>query len=360
MNIELSQIKVKDLFDAYKNNDEEGVSAYGGLLDIRPPYQREFVYKDKQRDAVINTLRKDFPLNIMYWVKKTDGTFEVLDGQQRTISICSYLNNDYSIDFQFFHNLTEDEQNQILDYELSIYICEGTEREKLDWFRTVNISGEKLTEQELLNAVYAGAWLSDAKRYFSKSGAPAVDISEGYVKGNSLRQDYLEKALRWISNNNIEGYMSQHQHDRNANDLWLYFTRVMQWVHILFPVPQKEMQSVDWGFIYNNFNANSYDADDLREAITTLMLDEEVQRKSGVFYYLFDNDERHLSLRQFPERIKREVYTRQDGICVHCKEVFSYNEMEADHITPWSQGGKTTHDNCQILCRTCNRQKSNS
>lgn len=360
MIIELNHISIRELVEGYENKEDEGVVGYSGALDIRPPYQREFVYKDKQRDAVIDTVTKNFPLNVLYWVKKADGTFEVLDGQQRTISICSYVNNEYSINYRFFHNLTEDEQNSILNYELSVYVCEGTEREKLDWFRTVNISGEKLTEQELRNAVYAGIWLTDAKRYFSKTAAPAVVTSANYVKGNSLRQDYLEKALRWISNNNIEEYMAQHQHDRNANELWLYFRRVMEWVKVLFPDAQKEMQGVEWGPIYNLYHDNDYDAQELRATINDLMLDEEVQRKSGVFYYLFDNDERHLNLRQFPERIKREVYTRQDGICVHCKEEFSYNEMEADHITPWSQGGKTTHDNCQILCRTCNRQKSNS
>lgn len=358
MDIELNMISVRDLVNGYFDNGEEGVVAYGGRLDVRPPYQREFVYKDKQRDSVLDTVQKGFPLNIMYWVKTGDDTYEILDGQQRTISICSYINGDFSINHQFFHNLTDDKKEQILDYELTIYICEGTDSEKLDWFKTVNIAGEKLTDQELRNSVYVGSWLSNAKRYFSRSNAPAVDMSDGYMSGSPLRQDYLEQVLKWISDDNIEEYMATHQHDINANEMWLYFRAVMDWVKVLFPKQRREMKSVEWGFLYNQYKDNSYDSDELEELVSNLMMDDEVKKKSGIYYYVFDKDERNLNLRSFTKAMKREVYERQNGICANCKEEFAFGQTEADHITPWHDGGKTVVENCQILCRDCNRRKS--
>ena len=176
MQIELREISVREVVDGYINNAEDGVVGYCGKLNIRPKYQREFVYRDKQRDSVIETVRKNFPLNVMYWVKNSDDTYEVLDGQQRTISICEYVAGNFSLDFQYFHNLTDTEREQILDYKLMVYFCEGNDREKLDWFKTINIAGEKLTDQELRNAIYTGTWLTDAKRYFSRSGCPAYGI----------------------------------------------------------------------------------------------------------------------------------------------------------------------------------------
>ena len=190
MDITLKNIKISDLADGYVDNLEEGIFGYGGKLDIRPPYQREFVYKDKQRDAVINTIRKNFPLNVMYWAVRNDDNYEIIDGQQRTISICQYVNGDFSYEDMYFHNLQKDEQEQILNYELTVYLCKGTDSEKLDWFETINIAGERLTDQELRNAVYHGSWVSDAKRYFSKSGCPAFQIGSDYLNGSAIRQDY--------------------------------------------------------------------------------------------------------------------------------------------------------------------------
>lgn len=224
MKIELKQIKIKDIVNGYQNNDEDNsVIGFGGKLNIRPKYQREFVYKDKQRDEVINTVRHNFPLNVMYWCKNDDGSFEVLDGQQRTISICEYLSGAFSFDGMYFHNLTNTEQEQILNYELMIYVCEGNDREKLDWFKIINIAGEKLTDQELRNAVFTGEWLTDAKKYFSKNGCATYKIGEKYLNGSPIRQDYLETAIRWISDGKIEEYMATHQLEPNANELWLYF-----------------------------------------------------------------------------------------------------------------------------------------
>lgn len=187
MDIELKEITTRELSDGFQDNNENGVVGFGGNLDIRPPYQREFIYKDKQRDAVINTITKNFPLNVMCWAVNENGTFKVIDGQQRTISICQYINGDFAYQNRYFHNLKNDEKEQILNYKLMVYVCSGTESEKLEWFKTINIAGEKLTEQELRNAVYTGSWVSDAKRYFSKNGCVAFNIGSDYLTGSAIR-----------------------------------------------------------------------------------------------------------------------------------------------------------------------------
>ena len=362
MKIELHKIKVKDVFEGYKDSEEEGIVGYGGKLDIRPKYQREFVYKEKQRNAVIDTIRKDFPLNVMYWAKKEekegDLEYEILDGQQRTISFCQYLEGDFSIDNKYFHSLTADERAQIEDYDLYIYICEGTESERLEWFKTINIAGEKLTDQELRNAVYSGPWLTDAKRHFSKTSCPAYGLAEKYMSGSTIRQDYLEAALKWISEGSIEEYMSKHQKDDNASELWQYFQTTIAWVQMLFPNYRKEMKGIEWGRLYNKFHNQQYDAQKLETSISRLMQDEDVTNKRGIYEYMLSGDERYLSIRAFTDNMKREAYEKQGGICPVCGNQFEINEMEADHITPWSQGGRTIAENCQMLCRDDNRRKS--
>ena len=363
MKIELQKIKIKDVFDGYKDSNEEGVVGYGGKLDIRPKFQREFVYKDAQRNAVIDTIRKEFPLNVMYWsvVKNDDGSlkgYEILDGQQRTISFCQYMHGDFSIDNKYFHSLTNDERTQIENYDLYIYICDGTDSEKLEWFKTINIAGEKLTDQELRNAVYAGPWLTDAKRHFSKSNCAAYGLAEKYMNGSPIRQDYLQSALKWISGSSIEEYMSKHQFNENASELWQYFQTVIAWVQMLFPNYRKEMKGLEWGEFYNKYHENSYDAQKMEEQIVELMQDEDITNKRGIYEYLLCGDERYLSIRAFTDNMKREAYERQQGVCPNCGQHFEINEMEADHITPWSQGGTTTPENCQMLCRDCNRRKS--
>lgn len=362
MKIELTKIKVSELFDGFVDNNEEGVRGFHGLLNIRPPYQREFVYKDKQRDAVIDTINKGFPLNTMYWVKNEDGTYELLDGQQRTLSICQYLNGDYSIKSKAFHNLYPSEREKILNYELMVYVCEGDELERLDWFRTINIAGEKLTDQELLNINYIGAWLADAKRKFSKTNCVAYKLGNKYVKGSPIRQEYLETALDWISEGNIADYMSDHQHDATATELWGYFQNVISWVEDMFPTYRKEMQSVNWGELYNKYHTNRYNPADLEAKVRELMANEEVTDKKGIYEYVLSNEDiaiaRKLSKRAFSERDKRTVYERQGGVCPICGEHHDFSEMEGDHITPWWRGGSTTIDNLQMLCKACNSGKS--
>jgi len=353
MKIELKKITVAELSNGYQDNAEAGVIGFGGKLDIRPPFQREFVYKDKQRDAVINTVTKDFPLNVMYWAVRDDGSFEVIDGQQRTISLCQYVDGDFSIDGLAFHNLPKDKKEQILKYPLMIYLCSGTDSEKLEWFRTINIAGEKLTDQELRNAVYSGSWVSDAKRYFSKSTRPK--IGDEYLSGVAIRQEYLETAIDWLSDGKIEDYMSKHQHDSNANELWLYFQSVINWVKVTFPKYRREMKGVQWGSLYNDFKNEKLNSKKLEEEIAKLMQDEEVTKKSGIYQYVLTRNEKHLSLRSFTDQQKREAYERQEGICPKCKKHFEIEKMDGDHILLWSKGGKTTAENCQMLCIPDNR-----
>ena len=356
MKIELKEITVGDLSKGYQDNAEAGVVGFGGKLDIRPPFQREFVYKDKQRDAVINTITRDFPLNVMYWAVRDDGTFEVIDGQQRTISLCQYVAGDFSINGLAFHNLTKDKQEQILKYPLMIYLCSGTDSEKLEWFRTINIAGEELTDQELRNAVYSGSWVSDAKRYFSKNSRPK--IGDDYLSGAAIRQEYLETAIEWISKGKIEDYMSKHQHDPNANELWLYFQAVINWVKATFPKYRKEMKAVPWGILYNDFKDKKLDSNKLETQIAKLMQDDDVTKKSGIYQYILTGNEKYLNIRSFTDNQKRETYERQKGICPKCKKHFEIEEMEGDHITPWHEGGKTVAENCQMLCKQDNRTKS--
>ncbi len=357
MKIEPKNISVRELFEGYKDNQEAGVVGFSGKLNIRPPYQREFVYKDKQREAVIETIIKGFPLNTMYWAV-TDEGFEVIDGQQRTISVSQYIDGVFSFKDRYFHNLQKDEQETILNYELTIYQCEGNDSEKLDWFRTINIAGEKLTEQELRNAVYAGSWTADAKRYFSKTQCAAWKIGEKYLKGSTIRQEYLETAISWINNGNIEGYMAEHQHDKNANPLWLYFQAVMNWVSATFPKYRKEMKGLEWGTLYNTHKNDELDPDTLEKEVSKLMADDEVTKKRGIYEYLLTRKEKFLNIRAFTDSQKRTLYEMQKGICPSCKDEFEILEMEADHITPWSQGGKTELSNGKMLCRECNRRKS--
>jgi hypothetical protein len=362
MKIELREITVKKLTEGYEDNAEQGVVGFSGKLDIRPPYQREFIYKDKQRNAVIDTVRKDFPLNVMYWAVRGDGGYEVIDGQQRTISLCQYVEGDFSIDGLAFHNLQDDQQEQILNYTLMVYFCEGTDSEKLEWFKTINIAGEKLTDQELRNAVYAGPWTADAKRYFSKTGCPAYGLASDYVKGSPIRQEYLEKAIDWqadaTSAGTIEEHMSKHQHDPDAVALWNYFRSVIDWVKAKFPKYRQEMKGVEWGPLYNEFGSKTLDAVKLEKQVAKLMADEDVERKAGIYPYVLNGDERHLNIRAFSHNMKREAYERQGGICVKCNKQFEFDEMEADHVKPWHEGGKTSADNCQMLCKDDNRRKS--
>ena len=368
MKIEHKSISIREIANNYFDDAENGVRGYNNLLNIRPAYQREFVYKDKQRDAVINTIFKGFPLNVMYWAKNEDGTFEVLDGQQRTISFCQFVSGVFSLNVNgnsmYFHSLTDFEQNKILDYCVDVYICEGNDKERLDWFRTINIAGEKLTDQELLNINYTGTWLTDAKNKFSKTNCIAYKIASKFVKGSPIRQEFLETALDWISDGKIADYMAEHCKDANANELWLYFNNVIEWVKTTFNTDKyyrKEMLGVNWGELYNKYHNNFYDSKELEKKVKELMENEEVTDKKGIYEYLLSGEDerlaKKLSKRTFSNTDKRIAYERQNGICPKCGEHHTFEEMDGDHIIPWWRGGKTTLDNLQMLCNKCNKGK---
>jgi 5-methylcytosine-specific restriction endonuclease McrA len=356
MTIDLHEITIKEIANGYVDNQVEGAYAYDKKLNIRPKYQREFVYKDKQRNDVIESIRKGFPLNVMYWVKNDD-IFEILDGQQRTISFCQYVHDEFSINDRPWHSLMPDEQEQILNYKCMIYICDGTDSEKLAWFKIINIAGEKLTNQEINNAVYTGPWFNDAKKYFSRPGCPAVNVSKDYVNGSAIRQEILETALAWISEGKITDYMQKHQMNDNAKELWDYFLHIIEWVKRIFPVYRKEMKGVPWGELYNKYAKKTFKKDELEERIKTLMMDDDVTKKSGIYSYLITGDEKYLSIRAFTDSQKRAAYEKQKGLCPKCKNHFEIDVMEGDHITPWAEGGKTLPDNLQMLCKDCNRRK---
>ena len=376
MKIELHEITVAEISKGFADNDEEGVVGYDGKLNIRPKYQREFVYDNEKRDAVIDTIMKGFPLNVMYWVKNEDGSFEVLDGQQRTLSFCKYVNNKFSIKSNKFQNLTEPAQKRILKYKVLVYFCEGDEDEKLAWFRIINIAGERLTEQELRNATYTGTWLTHAKSIFSKTNCAAYLLAKDYVNGSPIRQEILETALDWMGKSlhlgqesrepdaHIKDYMAIHQHDPNANELWTYFRNVIEWVKLTFIKYRKEMKGIHWGALYDEFRERTFDTAKLEERIAALMADDDVTNKKGVYPYVLMGKEKLLNIRAFTESQKRQAYERQGGVCPFCEQEhrekthYEFGEMEGDHITPWCEGGKTSVENLQMLCKEHNRLKS--
>ena len=379
MKIKMYEIPIRDIVAGYQEDNKGGVTGFYGNLNIRPPYQREFIYKDKQRNEVINTVLKGFPLNVMYWVWTEaseedqfpedieglkDGKFELLDGQQRTISICQYAAGDFSLNYKGYKNLTPREASNFMNYKLTIYVCIGEDKEKLDWFEIINIAGERLFPQELRNAIYSGPWVMAMKTWFSRPECPALDEGEKYLSGKAIRQDYVETVLKWISEKNnidIREYMRLHQHDTNARDEWLYFKKVIDWVKATFPNYRKEMKGVNWGHLYNKYEHMSYDPEKLEKRIVELYTDDDITNQSGIFEYLLsgEKDEKLLSIRAFDKRIRRYTYEVQNHKCKRCGKVFAIEQMEADHITPWSKGGKTIPDNCQMLCVGCNRTKSN-
>lgn len=371
------KIKVRDLVAGYSDESEVGgpVLGYYGKLNIRPAYQREFVYKKDRQVAVIETILDGCPLNNMYWARSQDGTYELVDGQQRTNSIALYVKKQaFSVKIdgkiKTFDNLSKELQDKIMNYELNVIIIEGTNDEKLKWFNKINIAGMELTPQELRNSIYTGLWLTDAKKFFSKSNCPAKRIVDGYwvLKEGWNRQKGLECALKWVADRDgypkecgVEEYMARHQFDDNANDLINYFIEVMNWVKKTFPFTYKEMLSIyefDWYKMYKYHHNEILDPNELNDEIKRLLADEDIMKKKGIWEYVLDHNEYHLNLRTFPEKIKLEVYREQGGICPITGKHYEYDEMEADHIIPWSKGGATIKENCQMIWKYANRTKS--
>jgi hypothetical protein len=388
MKIELKPITVREIVKDYKDSAEEGVVGYSARLNIRPAYQREFVYKNEQRNEVIRTIMRgypstEFPLNVMYWAKTDDDHFELIDGQQRTISLCQYANNEFSIVIdgmpQNFDNLSQEKKDYFLNYKLQVYICTGNADEKLEWFSIINLAGEPLTQQELLNANYTGTWLTSAKRYFMKSNSVAYGLGNKYVEieANQSRGKGLETAIRWVSGDNVKQYMADHQNEENANELWQYFRNVIEWAQATFIDYYREMKGINWGQLYNKYHGETFDSVKVSKDVKALHDDLYVDNKKGIFEYVLGGsiETKLLEVRVFDDRTKGIVYTAQTKAasrdsksnCPLCalgrdannSKIWDLSEMDADHVAAWSKGGATSIENCQMLCKTHNRAKGN-
>ena len=370
MRIKQLEVTIGEITKGYINNEEQGVRGYNGLLDIRPPYQREFIYNEAEQRAVINTVLNEYPLNVMYWVKRSDDAecpYEVMDGQQRTLSLCQYVAGKFAVDFKYFDNQPADDQKKILDYKLTVYVCEGKESEKLEWFKTINIAGKPLNEQEIRNAVYAGPFVSDAKHHFSKSNCGAYRLGKDLVNGSPIRQDFFKKALEWMADHETRngkpqsavGYMAVHQHDKNAIPLWTYFQNVLNWAISTFNIKKFKiiMKGVDWALFYDKYHEQPLDIKALEARISDLIGDDEIQKPNGIIPYVLTGDERYLDLRTFKDKVKKAIWEKQNHKCAICGKEFDFELMEGDHIKPWREGGRTDIKNCQMLCRQCNRSK---
>ena len=387
MEIKRVSIKIVDLCDGYKNDSEEdierGVYAYHGKLCVRPAFQRMFVYDKKQENAVIDTALKGFPLNIMYWVDNGDGTYDCLDGQQRTISLCNFVDGISSFQAPwlkdnariYIHTLKRidpDLYAKFMNYELEVYICRGTKAEQMEWFKTINIAGEELYPQELRNASYVSRWLTDAKRYFSKANAsstakcPAERLGGQYTNKNANRQEILEQVISWRIGSkedvDICNYMEAHINDKDASDLWNYFNNVINWITTVFyETYDKGMATVNWGKLYNDYHTEDFDADEISEKFNELMMYKATKELdisvAKICEYCITRDETLLKHREFNEAQKTTMYNQQRGICPDCGKHYLKEEMHAHHIVPWYNGGVTELANGVMLCEECHRQR---
>ena len=387
MEIKRVSIKIVDLCDGYKNDSEEdierGVYAYHGKLCVRPAFQRMFVYDKKQENAVIDTALKGFPLNIMYWVDNGDGTYDCLDGQQRTISLCNFVDGISSFQAPwlkdnariYIHTLKRidpDLYAKFMNYELEVYICRGTKAEQMEWFKTINIAGEELYPQELRNASYVSRWLTDAKRYFSKANAsstakcPAERLGGQYTNKNANRQEILEQVISWRIGSkedvDICNYMEAHINDKDASDLWNYFNNVINWITTVFyETYDKGMATVNWGKLYNDCHTEDFDADEISEKFNELMMYKATKELdisvAKICEYCITRDETLLKHREFNEAQKTTMYNQQRGICPDCGKHYLKAEMHAHHIVPWYNGGVTELANGVMLCEECHRQR---
>ena len=392
-----TDLTIRDLVQDFTENTRTGqVSGFGGRLNIRPSYQREFVYEDDKRNEVIKTVLAGYPLNVMYWAKTPDGNFELMDGQQRTISICKYNECQYSVKLwqsdrlvnTTIDKLSNDKRDAFLDYPLTIYVCDGTEDEKLEWFRIINIAGVRLTEQEMRNAIYNGPWVTDAKRYFSRVDGLGYNsegqVSNGHtygdyvnVEGGSksekenavVRQKLFEIALEWIVDAHnrisddkitIDDYMAEHRNDDDARGLWRYYEDVLEWVRRTFPTYHSFMKGVNWGALYNEFR-NSTPADAENRVNIILQKAQETGTsiaEKEIFKTILSGDLKFINKRTFDKKMTHRKYLAQDGECPYCHRHFEEDQMHGDHKKPWSKGGKTDEDNLQMLCIECNLAKS--
>lgn len=380
-----TDITIRDICDGFVYNEYEGRGLFGlsGKLTIQPEYQRNYIYAQENRESgVIDSVIKGYPLGLIYFNKVADNKFEVLDGQQRITSIGRYVTNKFPIKDQngmeqYFDGLNQHIQNQILDTHLLIYECAGTETEIKEWFKIINIKGIPLNDQELLNAVYSGPFVTLAKEEFSNSQNANIQKWSAYVSGTVNRQDYLKTALEWVSNNNISDYMSAHRNDDNIAELKQYFTTVIDWVSSVFQNIEPEMRGLEWGRLYEKYHRQAYDPKIIESKVKELYADPYVKNRKGIFEYVLGGcvDTKLLDVRVFDEATKRAVYAQQTqhaeashtSNCPLCalghdankSKIWKPSDMDADHVTAWSKGGATDIKNCQMLCKIHNRAKGN-
>lgn len=381
----LTEITVRDICDGFVYNQLEGKGLFGlsGKLTIQPEYQRNYIYADGKRDvAVIESILKGHPLGLIYFNKPTENSLEVLDGQQRITSFGRFVTNKFAIKDengmeQYFSGIAEDKQQKILNTKLLIYECEGTESEIKEWFRTINISGVPLTNQELLNAVYSGPFVTLGKEEFSNSQNANIQKWSAYISGSANRQDFLERALEWVSKDNVGDYMSRHRFDTNITELKNYFTSVIDWVSTVFTDVESEMKGLEWGRIYETYKKQPYNSKTVSEQVKKLYADPYIKNRKGVFEFILggSTDFKLLEVRVFDEATKKSTYAIQTAEaekknisnCSHCAighdanktKIWKLAEMDADHVTAWSKGGATDTKNCEMLCKSHNRAKGN-
>jgi len=385
-----TDITVREICNGFVYNELEGKGLYGlsGKLTIQPEYQRNYIYADGKKDvAVIDSVLHHYPLGLIYFNKVGTDKYEVLDGQQRITSLGRFVTGKFAIKDasgmqQYFSGLNAEQQEVILNTKLLIYICEGTEKEIKDWFRTINIAGVPLNNQELLNSVYSGPFVTLLKEEFSNSNNSNIDFWSTYITGAANRQDFLERALDWVSHGyedtkNIEKYMSAHRQDTNINEVKTYFNSVLDWIDSVFKDTPSEMKGLQWGRLYELYHKNPYDPDKVSAEVNRLLNDDFVKNRKGVFEFILggEQDTKLLEVRVFDEATKKKVYAKQteeaqakgESNCPLCAlghdankfKIWKLAEMDADHVTAWSKGGATDILNCQMLCKTHNRAKGN-
>ena len=382
-----TNITVKEICDGFVYNELEGKGLFGlsGKLTIQPEYQRNYIYASdggKREMAVIESVAKGYPIGLIYFNKVSADNLEVLDGQQRITSLGRFITDKFAIKDengmeQYFGGMAKDKQNKILETKLLIYECEGTESQIKEWFRTINIAGVPLNNQELLNAVYSGPFVTRAKEEFSNSQNANIQKWSAYVSGSANRQEFLECALDWVSKGNIGDYMSKHRKEKNIDELKKYFNTVIDWVSGVFTDIESEMRGLEWGRLYEEYHEKTYNPAKISAEVHKLYGDPYIKNRKGIFEYVLGGsvDTKLLDIRVFDEATKRSVYakqtketeTKEKSNCSLCavgheankSKIWSFGEMEADHVSAWSKGGKTTSKNCEMLCKTHNRAKGN-
>lgn len=375
---------IAEIVDGFVYNELEGKGLFGlgGKLTIQPEYQRNYIYADGHRDvAVIESLLKGYPLGLIYFNKVADDTYEVLDGQQRITSIGRFVTGKFAVKIdgmeQYYSGLAKDKQEQIMKSRLLIYECSGTESEIKEWFRTINIAGVPLNQQELLNAVYSGPFVTLGKEEFSNSQNSNIQKWSAYVSGSANRQDYLATALEWVSRGNVGDYMSQHRYDDNINELKTYFNTVIDWVSGVFSDVESEMRGLEWGRLYEEYHKQSYNPAEVSAKVRELYGDPYVKNRRGIFEFILggSTDTKLLDVRVFDDATKKSVYAKQTddartkgtSNCSYCAighdanatKIWQLSEMDADHVSAWSKGGATSAENCEMLCKSHNRAKGN-